>query len=44
MYVYGTGFIFIWIGSFSVAAVGGEVFLPVFHDIKLSSTYEVIMQ
>lgn len=41
IYVHGTGFIWIWIGSIMVAVVGGEIFLPVFHDMKLSSTYEV---
>ena len=41
MYIYGTQYIFVIVGVFMTPWVAGKVFLPVFHDMKLSSTYEV---
>lgn len=42
MYLYGTKYAFMSIGTIMIGLVGGKVFLPVFHDMKLSSTYEVL--
>ena len=40
-YIYGTGYLWIFIGTILTAIAGGTIFLPVFHDMQLSSTYEV---
>lgn len=42
IYVYGVQYMFIFFGVLTMGVAMTYVFLPVFHDLKLTSTYEVI--
>ncbi|XP_043502912.1 sodium-coupled monocarboxylate transporter 1-like [Polistes fuscatus] len=42
VYVYGTSYLFISFGLIITGLVMSNVFLPVFHDLKLTSTYEYL--
>ncbi|XP_025261690.1 sodium-coupled monocarboxylate transporter 1-like [Camponotus floridanus] len=42
VYVHGTSFLFITCAVIVVGFVMSNVFLPVFHDLKLTSTYEYL--
>lgn len=41
MYLFGTEYLFVLVAVFLSGIAGGKVFLPVFHDMQLSSAYEV---
>lgn len=41
VYMYGMGYFYIMGGILSMGFVMQSVFLPVFHDLKLTSTYQV---
>ncbi|XP_066591503.1 sodium-coupled monocarboxylate transporter 1-like isoform X2 [Prorops nasuta] len=42
IYVHGTSYLFIGFGTFIVGFVMSSIYLPVFHDLKLTSTYEYL--
>ena len=42
IYVYGTSWIFLVFSQFLVGIVMSEVFLPIFHEMQLTSTYEYL--
>jgi Na+/proline symporter len=41
IYVYGTQYVYIVGGVLAMGIVMGSAYLPVFHDLQLTSTYEV---
>lgn len=41
IYVYGTQYVFVFFGVISMGLAMTFIFLPVFHDLKLTSTYQV---
>jgi solute carrier family 5 (sodium-coupled monocarboxylate transporter), member 8/12 len=41
VYIYGIGYFYIMGGIILMGFVMMEVYLPVFHDLKLTSTYQV---
>ena len=42
VYVHGTGYLCIGFGVILVGFIMSNVYLPVFHDLKLTSTYEYL--
>ncbi|XP_047346992.1 sodium-coupled monocarboxylate transporter 1-like isoform X1 [Vespa velutina] len=42
VYVYGTTYLFISFGLIITGFIMSKVFLPVFHDLKITSTYEYL--
>ncbi|KAI4503569.1 hypothetical protein M0802_000972 [Mischocyttarus mexicanus] len=42
VYVHGTSYLFVSVGLIITGFVMSKVFLPVFHDLKLTSTYEYL--
>ncbi|CAL7951541.1 unnamed protein product [Xylocopa violacea] len=42
VYVHGTSYLFIGVGVVIVAFVMSEVYLPIFHELRLTSTYEYL--
>ncbi|XP_077301650.1 sodium-coupled monocarboxylate transporter 1-like [Arctopsyche grandis] len=42
IYVYGTQYMFIMIGAILMAFIFSEVYLPVFHELRLTSTFEYL--
>lgn len=41
LYVYGTSYLFFMIGAFLMAFTIANTFLPVLHELRLTSVYEV---
>lgn len=41
LYIYGTAYVFSFIGTFIMSIVVFYTFLPVLHDLQLTSAYEV---
>ncbi|XP_017879892.1 sodium-coupled monocarboxylate transporter 1-like [Ceratina calcarata] len=42
VYVHGTSYLFVGVGTVIVAFVMSAVYLPIFHELKLTTTYEYL--
>lgn len=44
IYVYGVQYVFVMFGLFLTGIAMTYIYLPVFHDLQLTSTYHVCIQ